>query len=501
MIKTKEFFISYAHEDVHIANALASTLQQIDDTFVVVNMDKMSLESGINFRTQLQDKLQRSEVLFVVHTDVAKAAFGYTGWEVGYFEGVHKNDASPIISVHLSVPPATLSDRQGISLNINPDDLRLDTDRFEARLTADINKSHPLVRFMDEKRMDLGVSRRDAQINPSRELDTEAAVREMVLKIFEERKNAPDATIKPQKQIVIRTAKNQLEAAEGELPNDAQLIPVGAGAPMSVFGLTERPISWECFCGAVTTHALGTSWIQAIKAVVASSSPSQINVDNSQIILSPDNHIYRVILTTSTAYFNGKLEINLYLVEALKRPDYGDKTTTYLLKGLELASRFRFLFLERDSRFYSCNLKLLPLDQIRKAAREVVAELNILSRDALEAGLHEPSVWGGLVNWELLGKINELWGPFDADVRRLCAAISATTAPSSLDELRQRLVASVQSLEEAIRPHNTELIVEMAERLQQVIKQGEPHYLACPISAEVATDQGRRAQTTTAAMV
>jgi hypothetical protein len=66
------------------------------------------------------------------------------------------------------------------------------------------------------------------------------------------------------------------------------------------------------------------------------------NVDNSQIVLSPDNHVYRLILTTSTTYFNGKMDVNIYIVEALTRPDQDDLTTTRLLKGLELASRFRF---------------------------------------------------------------------------------------------------------------------------------------------------------------
>ena len=87
--------------------------------------------------------------------------------------------------------------------------------------------------------------------------------------------------------------------------------------------------------------------MQAIRTVISSSFPHQINVDNSQIVLSPDNHVYRLILTTSTTYLNGKMDVNIYIVEALTRPDHGDLTTTRLLKGLELASRFRFMFLEK----------------------------------------------------------------------------------------------------------------------------------------------------------
>jgi hypothetical protein len=239
MITPKQFFISYAHEDVQIAEALALTLRQIDDTFVVVSRDKVSLESGLNFRKQLEEKLKQSEVLFVVHTDVTKPVFGFTGWEVGYFEGVHLSDQSPIISLHLDTPPATTSDRQGIGLNITADNLRLDTKVFKSLLDPQITKAHPLVRFMDDKRQDLASARRDAGLPASREVDTVQCVREMIMTIFQDRKNAADTTIKPQKQITIKTQRSALEAYSGDLPADAELVPIGAGAPMSVFGLPE----------------------------------------------------------------------------------------------------------------------------------------------------------------------------------------------------------------------------------------------------------------------
>jgi len=470
-LPTKEFFISYAHEDLQIANALADTLRQIDDTFVIVNIDKISLESGLNFRTQLEDKLQRSEVLFVVHTDAAKQAFGYTGWEVGYFEGVHKADDSPIISLHLTAPPATTSDRQGISLDITTDDLRLDTEAFKARLATEITSTHPLVRFMNEKRLALAVERQNARLGASRDIDTEQCVRAMVLSVFQNRKNKPDCTIKPQKQITIKTQRESLQAADGDLPPTAELVPVGEGAPMSVFGLPERSITWAAFRDVTEGHALGRTWVEALKAVIASASPNQINVDNSQIILSPDSHVYRLILTTSTTYFNGNMEVNVYLVEALRRPDYGDVVTTRLLKGLELASRFRSLFLEKDSRFYWQNVKMLRAEEIRTAARAMVIELNLLQRDSMDAGLHEPSVWGKLVDWALLDSISNEWRPRDERIRATCAKLWSAKTREELEPLRGELVTVIRDLENGIRPYNGKLIVQMADHLLKIVQE------------------------------
>jgi hypothetical protein len=469
MVKPREFFISYAREDEQIATALAQTLRQIDDTFVVVNMDKVSLQSGINFREQLESKLQRSEVLFVVYTETTKPSFSYTGWEVGYFEGVHREDKSRIISLYLSSPPPTTHDLQGIALNITNEDLRVDTRLFESRLSAEVNKAHPMVRFMDDKRLELAVVRKDAGLPACRDVDTVQCVRDMLLSIFHYRKTAPDTTIKPQKQITIRTDLSAFQASYGDLPPDAELIPVGSGTPMSVFGLQERPITWADFCKASTDHELGPSWVQAIRSVVQSSFPNQINVDNSQIVLSPDNHIYRLILTMSTTYFNGRKEINLYLVESLKRADYGDPTTTRLLKGLALACRFRFMFLEQDSRFYAKNLQLMSPEQVRIAARDMLTELNLLHRDAREAGLHEPSVWAALVSWDLLLKMGREWHPRDLRVRAVCAEILALSKGQPVEELRKQLVDVIDELENIFRPLNTQLIVQMAAGLQRLV--------------------------------
>jgi hypothetical protein len=470
MIK-KEFFISYAHEDEQIAAALARALRQIDDTFVVVNMDKVSLASGINFRQQLEQQLQRSEVLFVVYTHTPKHSFSYTGWEVGYFEGVHRSENSSIISLYLSNPPDTTSDRQGIWLSITPEDLRLPTATFESRLASTITKTHPMVVFMDAKRFELAQLRQKEGLPPSKDVDTAQCVRDMLLSIFEYRKCAPDTTLKPQKQITIKTEFAALEAAGGDLPPDAELVPVGVGGTMSVFGLLERPITWANFCKTVAGHQLGQSWMQAIRTVIASSFPHQINVDNSQIVLSPDNHVYRLILTTSTTFFNGKMDVNLYIVEALTRPDHGDLTTTRLLKGLELASRFRFMFLEKDSRFYAMNLQLMPEERVAGAVRDLVTELNLLQRDAREAGLHEPAVWGGLVPWDLLLRMGREWQPREQRLRAVCRDL---IADAQHDEARRaQLVEVILDLETTIGPLNKELIIKMADRLQALVRIGD----------------------------
>ena len=71
--------------------------------------------------------------------------------------------------------------------------------------------------------------------------------------------------------------------------------------------------------------------------MVLSAFPDRVDVDNSQHILANDGKTgYRVILTTATKFYDDFREYNLYFVEMLQRPEYGDQDTTSLLKGLEL---------------------------------------------------------------------------------------------------------------------------------------------------------------------
>ena len=52
-------------------------------------------------------------------------------------------------------------------------------------------------------------------------------------------------------------------------------------------------------------------------------------------------------------------------------------------------------------------------------------ELNLLQRDAREAGLHEPNVWGGLVRWDLLVRMGKEWQPREQRVRAICRDLIA----------------------------------------------------------------------------
>jgi len=248
-------------------------------------------------------------------------------------------------------------------------------------------------------------------------------------------------------------------------------MPVGSGNPMSIFGLPSTETTWGDFQRLIKTAKFRDSWIDAITGVVTSSLQSQLDVDNSQVIVSQDEkHAFRVILTSGTKYFNGVREFNLYFVEYLKQADFGDQSTTLLLKGLELSCRFRFLFLERNSEFSSMSIRIANPASIRDVARRMERELNLLRRDALEVGLDKANVWANFVDWAHLVRMSEAWQPLELKIRENLSEIrSCHQGSESLPVLRESLAASIQELETALKPLNAELIDELTDKLKQYI--------------------------------
>src|SRR5215470_12193065 len=81
--KKFRIFISYASEDASIAEAIGKCLKTalLGPYFTEINLDKWFLESGTPFKTQIESRLEESDVLIIVYTGVGKPSHSYTGWE------------------------------------------------------------------------------------------------------------------------------------------------------------------------------------------------------------------------------------------------------------------------------------------------------------------------------------------------------------------------------------------------------------------------------------
>lgn len=467
-------FISYAKEDEKIAIAVSNAVQTALGPSAEVFIDS-GLRFGVAFQDEIKHKLDETDVLVVVYSGSLKPAFAFPGMELGYFIHVMQSEKKPdfprrIVPIYLETAPDVLAGTEGVNIGISRATLSLTFEEYEAGLNIDYDNG--MVKFLREFQGLVDGFREDhglAKVPQSPEQrDLLTLARKMQLAIFSHLKTTPEFSLKPQKQITIRTSDAALESVERELPPDAVLVPVGTGNPMSIFGLPSVETTWAEFQDLTKNSKFRDSWIDAITSVVTSSIQSQLEVDNSQIIVSYDaNHTFRVILTAGTKYFNGVRELSLVFVEYLKRGDFGDPETTVIFKGLELLFRFRSLFLERNSDFSSMSLKIAPIAAIKDTSRNLQRELNLLKRDALEAGLDKANVWAGFVDWPRLSKLSDVWRPLESRIREVLPQIRSAE-PEALERSRDVLVTVIQELETTMRPLNTEVICEMADKLKSL---------------------------------
>jgi hypothetical protein len=370
--------------------------------------------------------------------------------------------------MYLGSPPETVAGFQGVGLNIAPELLQLTAEQFAAR--NDVRKDDPMCLLIqqlqdkvDRYREEAGYERNHNNPEPV------ACFRAMRMEIFGYLKTTVEAVLKPQKQITVKTTGAAFHDGGGDLPMDARLVPIGTGT-MSIFGLLDEETTWEQFLQSTTRSKQKDSWRQAIASVVTSSLQG-LNVDNSQIILSEDeSRSYRLILTTATRYFDDSVEFNLYFVEALQRGEYGNKDTTLLLKGLELICRYRFMFLEKDSKFSSDNILITRADRLPSMAAELLRELNLMNKDSQNAGLDDPTVWSRYVDWSVIHQMASSYIPVEQSIRDLIGQIlEARDKPDRLEALGQQLSSAVRKLADATEPHNTLLIKTMAQKLQSMV--------------------------------
>jgi hypothetical protein len=180
--------------------------------------------------------------------------------------------------------------------------------------------------------------------------------------------------------------------------------------------------------------------------------------------------MYRVVLTTSTKYFDGTREFNLYFVEAMQRSDFGDKATSLLLKGLDLVCRYRFMFLEKSSEFSSMNVRAISLEHFRDVVRRVIREFNLLSRDSQDAGLDQPNIWSKFVSWSDVLAMSEIWRPLELKIRQKSGEIINFKGDSDrLAPLRSEFVKILEELESSTKPINQKLIKCMSRKLVEIV--------------------------------
>ncbi|MFZ0707879.1 MAG: toll/interleukin-1 receptor domain-containing protein [Candidatus Korobacteraceae bacterium] len=470
-------FISHASEDLNLACTISGCLKNALGEFPDINLDKWFMQLGKDFRAQLQDRLQESDILIIVFTGLNKS---YTGWEIGFWEalsglrpGTEEDPAyqkKRLIPLYLGTPPEVVSSYQGVDLSIPQALLQLDYDKFAAQdvITAD----DPICKFIqdlqdtaDDYRKAAGWRKLEKRPDPIE------AARQIRLEVFRSLKCTVSEERKVQQQITVQLPR-PLGREATQLPPDSRLIPAATGAP-DIAGLPNQEITWDAFGNLPGPYQ--RIWSDALSTIVLSY--LQGSIDNSQVLVLPSalagGHpvSYRLILTRVTKYYDDRIRFELYVVQSLDPEAYGDQDTTQVLKGLEIICRYRFMFLEKTSKFAWYNIVLAAPDQAQSDAYELRRELDLMRRDALRAGLDRPATWVPYMDITELQKMGEIYPPSEQKMRDLITAILQATGPDQIKALQQQLSDTIRQVAAVTEPINASLIIAMSQSLQSLIKQ------------------------------
>ncbi len=470
-------FISHASEDLNLACTVGGCLKNALGDFPQINLDKWFMELGKDFRAQLQDRLQESDILIIVFTGLNK---GYTGWEIGFWEGLSGLRSQPdddstyqkkrLIPLYLGTPPEVVSSYQGVDLGIPHTLLQLEYDQFAAQDV--IGPDHPICKFIqdlqdtsDDYRKAAGWERMQSRPDP-----VEAA-RKIRQEVFRSLKGTVATERKVQQQVTVELP-GLLGRDATQLPPESKLIPATTGAP-DIAGLPNQEITWDAFGNLPGPYQ--RIWSDALSSIILSY--LQGSIDNSQVLVLPSalagGHptSYRLILTRVTTYYDDRIRFELFVVQSLDPETYGNEDTTQVLKGLEIICRYRFMFLERTSKFAWYNIVMAAPDQAQSDAYELRRELDLARRDALRAGLDRPATWAQFMDIADLQRMGEIYPPAEQKMRDLITGILQASSPDQIKALQKQLSDTIRQIAAVTEPINASLIVSMAQSLQALIKQ------------------------------
>lgn len=399
-------FISHATEDGEIADALAKTLRA--SFFRSIEITKMSeIDLGVNWRQRIDDSINETDLLIAIATGRLKPSHSFTGYEVGNFASSVRSKPNmgsfPQLK-RLMIPfavlervPDTMNEFEGITI----DPLALRAVRFDPKNLASELKNDrkpqadgavkQIIKLLAdlESIMSSDAARPQNLIIQEERLEELKANAQILYKdLIELMYSRKMSVVHPEPKIIIRSNPHLSNGVDYDVIETASI--QIEGKVCDIFGVSQThgsPVKWSDFIskadGDIAYH-----WRKALAKLISPSIYSDLD-DNS--ILSYDKkRLYRIFTSTTTEYYSGEMEYKVYIVEILRRRDYGDADTTLLLKALEISLAYRFMFLEETSEFSPAFFRAERPETIQVRASNMIDQLNLLLLSSNEYGLGDP---------------------------------------------------------------------------------------------------------------
>jgi hypothetical protein len=427
--KAIKLFISHAREDLNIVDAIAQTLRAAYLNDIEITM-MSEFPAGSNWRKTIMTAVRETDIMISVATGRLKPSHSFTGMEIGVF--LESRETRPnmrsfdlerrmIPFAVLAKVPDTVDDYQGIDLEAKDIvDIRFNEDNIQDDLAAlekadFVNSHNKVLKFLldlEQTRVRaLKIDTSDFNRTDERRKVLIDLARKLSINLFQIMLGKEKWSFTPKTKLIVHVPpKNKIdEKASVVAQSGLRLL----GNCREVFGLDETDeivINWEAFTSRAEP-TIKLQWSRILNQLISATTNSTYLNENS--ILSFDGRkYYRVFMSKYTEFYGRDSEFEIFIVEILRRKDHGDETSTKLAKALEIALRYRFMFLEDKSDFSPLVFEADDVGEIAHRASDMLDELNFILFTAREYGLRDPKFVLDLLGKDVakgLGAKRERW--------------------------------------------------------------------------------------------
>jgi hypothetical protein len=360
-------FISYAHEDTIIANAIKDQLTLLAQSgkggpSLNCFLDTESIQPGVKYEPVIRDALVQADWLIVVFTGYQSV---YCGYEIGMYSIIKPQpdksiDEKPVACLHdvdLKKLPAVVEGYNTTLISqiapYLPDPPNVFIPNADLWWNSPVGK---LLRAICATN-DL-YTPQHRKNNPVQYQIDIAQAASKITESFEIARKEDEQSETPLQAGLELIVAPPFEGKDGErvpplstlLGSSGAFDILGLTVPYSVGGSEAPRITWEELRQSLSTRGRANiPWIDRLETNIRLATagkkpqPDDVTFRGS----GQDRRIYRAVLTRYKLYKNGKRRFYVLLVETFDRRFVGDPDTSLLLTALTLASRWRFTFFER----------------------------------------------------------------------------------------------------------------------------------------------------------
>ena len=279
----------------------------------------------------------------------------------------------------------------------------------------------------------------------------------------------------PQKRIEVRTDASAFwERPSPQLPEQAAVVLETTTCGVFKYGVPREQASvaktWKEFEEIIQQQTGGLNFTAMITDVIVSALPNNAEALNDHFFLAPDEKSYRILLVMHRLYGNGNREFVLNLVETL-RPiaGEGDKETSLMTAAIMLASKYRFLFLEQESKYSVERISQAIKGSSTIAVRQLLKDLDRVHAEATKEGFADETalikMFGTADEYEVRDLFERFWPPL---IAMKTAASQFMEAPS--DQTREEFIEKHKGFVDLTKEINQRFIALCLNKYQSLIR-------------------------------